>query len=233
MIELLEWDTTFFGWKTGRSVNPTSSRLVSEQALNEGYKLLYITSDKPINLHTNEYEGVELLLADVKLNYSMDISTVENLPENNNVSEYKSNIVCEELLELALLSGSFSRFKTDPHFQTKDFERLYTSWITSSVNKKIADYVFVTNEYDRITGMVTLSIREGIAKIGLIAVDTNHQGKQLGKQLIDTCKKTALQHDCRQLEVPTQAANQQACLFYERMGFILQQTTYIYHLWIN
>lgn len=233
MINQLEWDSAFFGWKTGRASNPGALQPLIEQAQSNNYRLVYLFSETALFPSVEIPAGTELVPADRKVLYAMDLTGLTGHRDSSGVTTYGGDAACSDLLELALLSGTFSRFNTDSHFRNGEFERMYEEWIEAAVAKKIADYVFVTRERGRVTGMVTLAVHDNIARIGLLAVHNRHQGQQLGKRLINACINAALARNCTLLKVPTQYENRNACLFYERSGFKLKQLTNIYHLWLD
>ena len=52
------------------------------------------------------------------------------------------------------------------------------------------------------------------------------------KQLINRTKQTAFELGLKNIEVPTQYDNKQACRFYEACGFQIKSITNIYHFWL-
>lgn len=233
MIELLNWDSNFFGWKTGllRTNNPESIEPELINAKSEGFRLVYVFGNREFYIHPTVTEKFDGKLVDRKIVYGMDISNpiINNL---NETDEYLQDDIPDALLQLAFASGAYSRFKTDLHFKNNEFGRMYTNWISQSVKRLNADYVYITTDNDCITGMVTLKISDITAHIGLISTDKSYQGKGLGRRLIERCISTALQHNCHRLEVPTQLDNLQACKFYEAVGFKPVSVQNIYHFWL-
>lgn len=137
----------------------------------------------------------------------------------------------EDLNQLAYESGKFSRFKLDLKFNNLDFYRLYDEWIINSLNKKIASKVFFIQEENEVLGFVTISITDNIAKIGLIAVSKNYQGKGLGKELLNFTENFCIENQVDYLEIPTQLENIPACNFYKKQGYQINEILIIKHLW--
>ena len=52
------------------------------------------------------------------------------------------------------------------------------------------------------------------------------------KQLINRTRQTAIELGLKNIEVPTQYDNKQACRFYEVCGFQVKSITNIYHFWL-
>lgn len=234
MIQYLNWDSVFFDIKTGR-INFTSD-LKLEDALrlaqNEGYKLIYVFGDKDFFLKNDLLERFNGKLVDRKIVFEKDIYNT-NILDTTDIVEYKSTEINEALVELALESGKYSRFKLDKNFKNSDFERMYSVWITKSVEKKNADYVFVAKSENNIVGMITLTIENNYAHIGLIAILADQQGKGYGKKLMNKCIETAFINNCEKIQVPTQLDNNQACLFYKSCDFNEKNITNIYHFWLK
>lgn len=169
-------------------------------------------------------------LVDRKVLYTMDISGEIALSQQ--VMEYSSHKLTPELVSLAYESGKHSRFRLDKGFKDDDFFKLYYRWMEKSVTHEMADKVFVIEEDNKIAAMVTLKISGDTSEIGLIAVDSQIQGKGYGKLLVERCISAAALANCKTLTVPTQFENKLACKFYERCGFQVQSITNIYHFWL-
>jgi dTDP-4-amino-4,6-dideoxy-D-galactose acyltransferase len=233
MIEYLEWDSDFLGLQTGRInlVNIEDTEDLLRKAMSLNYKLVYIFDKNAFGIDEsicNQFNGA---LVDKKVVYAKSIQALGNL-NFEQVYDYVEDTPRQVLYDLALESGRFSRFKTDSHFEEVVFKQMYYQWIKKSVEKKMADFVFVSKSDKQITGMVTLSVQSATAKIGLIATLPEFQGMGFGKKLINKCIDTAISNQCSEIEVPTQAENIQACNFYNSCGFGVKEITDIYHFWL-
>lgn len=190
-------------------------------------KLIYVFLEEAIGFAISEND---FLLADDKVIFQQKLTGGQNNPSN--IEKYESPSVSEALYKMALESGHTSRFKTDPHFENGEFEKLYQLWIGNSVNGKIADAIWCHFEKQQACSLLTMGRKEGFAEIGLLAVAEKLRGAGLGKQLIDKAKWQTVQWDLKELKVATQRRNEGACRFYEQNGFVLEQVVYTYHLWI-
>jgi len=157
-----------------------------------------------------------------KMNLSgKDFQTVENVEEEDASPD-------DDFISLAISSGIHSRFAVDPSLNHK-FEEMYALWLRNSLNKKLADKVFVTKSNDFITSFITCKIKNEIGNIGLIATHADYRGKSLGRNLINHVHNWYLQNDIRFSEVVTQKANNIACAFYENYGFEISLEELVYH----
>lgn len=231
LYKKLDWDSAFFGFP----VAEIDSSLIDENSLDsilnqlskEGFRLVYFFSGK----EEPRAEKNKGKLVDMKLLYSKVITHTEE------TSSYIRSFSPQEnyhlLRELAILSGRYSRFRIDPGFKNGVFEHLFDEWIKNSVNRRIADEVFVYDDAGSIDGMITLAMKNDAAAIGLIAVHTDRQGKQIGKKLLDAAENKAQKTGRKLIEVTTQSANRQACTFYEKNGFIVKSVKWVYHFWLH
>ncbi|TAE74856.1 MAG: GNAT family N-acetyltransferase [Bacteroidetes bacterium] len=243
MIEFLSWDTDFFGYKVGKIINnKTDIYQIITEAKKEKYTLLYGFLN-PNDIFQNEiYQKNNGFLADEKITFLQNVPNIN--PQNNPTEIYKRENLyenkneSEDLISLALQSGEFSRFKIDKNFEQENlkqhtFEKLYTIWIENSVNKKIAKNVIIQQENQKIVGVLTLGIKNNRADIGILAVDNDYRGKKIGQNLILKAFEESKKLAQTQIQVVTQKANQNACYFYEKMGFMIEKTENIYHFWIK
>lgn len=224
-IKTLDWDSDFFGYKVGKLVLPEG--ITSLETLPDNIKdfaLIYLFSDKPVQY----LPGAETLPApaDVKVLWGKTIQDRPTLHESIKPI-HEAN---ERLIELALQSGAYSRYKLDKKFINHEFERMYTLWVNKAVaddNQQVLGYY----EGTALAGFITLSVKNEAADIGLIAVDTQFRGKKMGSKLLDAAEIFALESALNTVEVNTQKANEVAMHFYRQNGYNVLKETYIYHLW--
>jgi len=232
-VEPLIWDSDFFKLKIGRVFFEESIDITSilESAKKNGYELVYVFGRDDLYFSEDILLRFNGKLIDRKVQYTKKI--VRAATTLSIASEYDDSSGLNETLELlAYESGQYSRFRIDNRFQKDDFNRLYKTWITKSIEKKNADKVYVVTENESICGMATLKIEANKGEIGLIAVSNLHQGKGCGKILMEACCDELLKGNTDIIEVSTQFANKNACMFYEKCGFSVKSITNIYHFWL-
>lgn len=230
-IEDVEWDSDFFGHKVGKIVVTVPGEFDIEQLLidNKSYRLVYIVADMALNL-----PNIPAKLVDRKVTLHQRI--------NETVLDFQADLQIEtfdlkkdsyqQLENLALLSGTFSRFKTDENFTNNEYEKLYTQWLRNSVYKQTAFDILVAKTADKITGFVTLEKKSAtLSAIGLVAVASHVQGRGIGLALIQEAKKRSLAHSFSEIQVVTQADNSAAFHLYRKADFTPIDMKYIYHYW--
>jgi dTDP-4-amino-4,6-dideoxy-D-galactose acyltransferase len=223
LTELI-WDSNFFGYKVGKMELGGNEELPSVCIDIETYKLIYIFSSQQIV--NNQINCVSAQLVDVKLLLAKSVSS------NNN--QDKSIVLLtkltDDLIDLAIQSGLYSRFKLDSTFKNNEFERLYTTWISSSIDSNdVVVFGYINNQ--KLVGFITLSTKNNSADIGLIAVDETQRGMNIGGKLISMADVYAQQNGLTQITVNTQQENSSALKFYIKNGFDILNRTHIYHLW--
>lgn len=223
-IEYLDWDSTFFQKKTYRiTVNePLNDLLINKTIADNKAELVYIFSDS----HQPFFEKYGMQLVDVKITYEKNVQETFNCIDSGPVV-YKGKC-SESLYKLAFQSGRFSRFLTDTLLAPK-FNQLYSLWLEKSIDRTIADEVFVHYNSKNIIGFVTVKKKMSNAVIGLIAVDENYQGKGVGKKLLSVVENWCLQNKLQKIQVTTQKQNINACNFYQHNGYVVKSVEYIYH----
>lgn len=192
----------------------------------QSYDLVYVFVDTPTK------ESSEYLLA--KGAQLVDEKVIYEKPVPKGVNQYLDLVdyhgkCTRQLIQLSLASGHSSRFRVDNRLNHK-FEEFYTLWMKKSVDKVLADNVFVCQKNDKILGFVSIKIKEAIGQIGLIAVDEQQRGKGIGRALIAECDMLLMSKQITTHQVVTQKQNFGACALYEKRGFEIKEIQTIFHL---
>lgn len=223
-IKNLIWDSSFFGYKIGKIDfnEKLNFEFVIETIRESKYNLVQIFSEKKI-LDSCGYKPI-----DIKLLFSK-ITPLNNKPLYKNIisvnKESKQN-----LKNLAIQSGQFSRYKIDKKLNHK-FESMYTNWIEKSIKRELADEVFAFKNKNKIYGMVAVKKSLNSAGITLIAVNKENQNIGVGRKLVESVENWAFNKGLKSINVITQKSNLGACKFYKKNNFVLSDIRYIYHIW--
>ena len=198
------------------------------------FDLLYIFSARPIETKVLQ----NILLAE--LSYSGEkvvfsgsienlIGTVSSVPISTNIFKPADFVVLESL---AFQSGEFSRFHSDKRLPLEAFDTLYSTWLSKSLSKEYADDYFIAADGTPV-GLLTSSISEDVAKIGLFAVDREHRGRGIGQSLLSRFATEMKDRGILKVIIPTQRANINACGFYQSLGLSECENKFIYHYWLR
>lgn len=225
-LKAIEWDSQFFDLNIGgvvldKELSETAFNLLKKE---DQYDLIYILSkvDQPV---------ISNIYSEVKVEFEKEIKSV-NGEINQEIISLRNTAFSKDILQLALDSGEFSRFKMDQNFKTEDFLKLYSAWIHNSIYDTYADEVFGYVLYGKVAGLVTVKIHEkDLAVIGLIGIDESARGKGIGTKLMERAEQYARERQCNKVQVATQKSNEHACKFYLKNGYNIFKETKIYHLW--
>jgi dTDP-4-amino-4,6-dideoxy-D-galactose acyltransferase len=244
MIRRLEWDCQHFGLPIAQIVGDDWDDHALTEALTdarqEGYQLVYwaTSSDRPLSKALLvEFRGTQV---DQKATFARQ--TVPELdccfvppPPHLTLGAYNSEVASDNLVQLAIAAGVYSRFGVDNRIPPDKFEELYRVWIERSVRHEIADDVLVISNgggADALAGMVTVKVTDRVGNIGLIAVSEDYRGQGIGSLLVQAAHYWMFQHGASEMNVITQYANRPACRLYERTGYTLAGVQYYYHFWL-
>jgi dTDP-4-amino-4,6-dideoxy-D-galactose acyltransferase len=239
----LAWECEHFGFPVarleGRGLADSALWSALAAARREGLHLVVLTTEPgrelPAELLT-EYCGG---LMDRKATFARSLLTVPaDEPSGENpaeeIIEYHESNVSPSLLNLAISSGVYSRFRIDPCFPQAVFAEMYRMWIERSVRHEIADVVLVACDAacpGGLSGFVTIGRDHDVAKIGLIAVADQARGRGVGRRLMTAAHCWMRDHGAESAQVVTQLANDPACGLYRRCGYRLLAIEHYYHLW--
>jgi len=241
-IEPLEWDSLLFGWPVGQLMihapldDAGSARQLREQLLDaRRYRLVYVLAEGHWGDSLEQY--CDHLPAPARC-YDRKVVLAKVINPTGpavqpawQIIRYQQPHVPDSLLQLALASGEYSRFRLDPLLQ-EFYEPMYRTWIEKSVSGQLADDVLVRFEQQEIVAFVTVSKIDGACgQIGLMAVSPSHRGRGLATSLLRAADRWYEERELTRATVKTQLANTPACRLYEKAGYRVETITTIYHYW--
>lgn len=195
LIKRKNWDSDFFGYEIFEVKSENFQAAILEKELidlnNSGVVLVYLITQA----ESKDLETLGCRLVDIKVLYSKEVEK-EYTATDKKIHSFPPVNSHTPLIDLALDSGKYSRFKLDAGFLNQEFEKLYTEWIKRSVNSEIAHEVLVFRENNENLGMVTIAIDNRKAWIGLISVREGHRGKNIGNQLLNAANNYDTKLDC-------------------------------------
>jgi dTDP-4-amino-4,6-dideoxy-D-galactose acyltransferase len=226
-IDKLEWDTNFFGYNIGKLL--VSEDLDIEKFKTEAspYKLVYVFSKKMLH-------DANIDLVDKKVVFMRQVFPKNSKEKFNNRIEFfdENKYDRNQLVDLALQSGVYSRFKLDKNFKNQEYTKLYSEWVNKCMDRKSEFDILVALNDNNIIGFTTLSkVNEELADIGLVAVDQNFRGQGVGTELLSETIMRASQKSFGNIQVVTQMDNLPAVNLYEKLNFGIQEISFIFHYW--
>lgn len=215
-IQQLSFDSELFGYPVGKI---HVSDFWEEKAfleLAKYFKLVYLFSAKPL-----EISDSRILWLNKNLFFRKRIAFQADCEKQ--AFSLNDEVIPPDLYSLAFQSGEFSRFKKDPRLELNEFKKLYSKWIEKEV---VESHVLVLKV---LSGMVTFSVNEEIAKIGLLAVDRSQRNRGLGSALMKEVESASLKLGAKEVQVQTQDINQSACGLYSKLGYEIEREEFVYH----
>lgn len=243
LIELLPWDSEFFGLPIGRVI-PTklseelATRLLQE-ALRAGLQCLYFEAspDDPMTVIIAEKYDFSLVDVRVVLEHPFDRRPAPAprylLPPELIVNAPREDEL-PRLREISAQISYTSRFTFDQKFVRGASERLYHIWIEKAC-QGWANRVLVArwHEAGEAAGLIACALRDRTAHIQLAGVHLEHRQRGVGTALVQAALDWARARQTHSMQVITQARNVPAQRLYQQMGFFTRSMTLYYHKWLS
>jgi dTDP-4-amino-4,6-dideoxy-D-galactose acyltransferase len=215
LITPLSFDSALFGYSVGKCQADESWNQAEFLVEAKEFDLVYIFSKSPLAIDSDRF-----LLADTKLTFAKSLEISKD--SDPNIQPFSGEL-SESLINLALESGVYSRFKTDSGFRLGEYEKLYRLWIKQALDQK---EVLLAKDQ---AGFVSCHIAREKAQIGLIAVDQSQRGQGWGKRLVQAAEAFAIENHAQEMYIGTQEANVPAVRLYQSLGYHLAERIYVYH----
>jgi GNAT superfamily N-acetyltransferase len=239
----LAWDSEHFGFQVGELTDPALDDVGLQAVLTLARGLNYRLAYWPT--YSTRVLPQALLSAFGGVHVDDKVTFIRSLPEalsrvedtappGVRITEYPEAPAPEALINLAIRAGEYSRFKVDPRFPREKFRTLYETWIRRSTLRELAAVVLLATGLDEtLAGMITASLKDVTATIGLLAVADSFQGRGVGSALINATHSWAAAGGAKQAKVITQLVNRPAYKLYERSGYQQLSVQRIYHFWLE
>ncbi|CFQ63402.1 TDP-fucosamine acetyltransferase [Yersinia frederiksenii] len=185
-----------------------------------GFKLVEGEVDLSLSVALSNVVGTENAISEAEVGtcqpweatYSYRVATTEDIPL---------------LRSVAGAAFALSRFRA-PWYDPQDSGRFYALWAEKAVLGTFDHQcLLVMDSSGQPAGFVTLrDLQDGSARIGLLAVFPDAQGKGIGLSLMSAAKQWCQSHGLHRLHVATQMSNIAALRLYIRSGASVESTAY-------
>ena len=189
-IEMLNWDTDFFGLKIGKIILMQYDEFdwikFKELADKEKYELIYIFKFQKM-LPYDFVLKAKLDLVDIQLTMTKKFNKENYL---NIPYEFRTDLKeteKEECYQIAEETSIVSRFYNEKKIGRNKTKELYRKWIDNALNKSFSDGLFLNKELNFVSG-IHLIKTDNLNKIGyftLTGVNPNYKRMGIGKKLWD------------------------------------------------
>ena len=214
MIELVSWDSDFFGRKIGLVpfvASETEADALIAEARDREFSYL------SARLTPSDIPAIQIL--ERKGFYTTDIGIVwhrglEKIVTPQTLARQGTNT--DNSIVQKIADGLFTdaRFYNDPFFSKEEADRLYRTW-AGNLLQGDADKVLLIGE----EGFVACKTAGNVGSIILIGVSAVHQKKGVGTELVLNALAWFKKVGMESVSVRTQAANRGAIALYEARGF--------------
>jgi dTDP-4-amino-4,6-dideoxy-D-galactose acyltransferase len=223
MIELMTWDTEFFGRRMGVLFGPPFSEDAVaadlERAAGEGFDYLLCRPPVTDASAVRTLERAGFYLTDIGVTWASTVERYQRAPG----ALVSDGVRLATTADVPLLAREAvklfrnSRFYHDPFFSHADADRLHEGWLANSVSGQAADAVWLMPD----TGFVTCKVKGDVGDIPLIGVWEGSRKRGGGRTLMNTAVAWFGERGVQTVHVRTQMKNIQAMNFYHRLGFDL------------
>lgn len=229
-FEPSDFESDVFGAPVGRIVPSDDGEGLGELVLGWAKSGQWLVSarlpldDGPVtqDLYACGFSALEILIT-----LERDLADAPHMPGGVRLARVADHGDCNEIARSAFI---FDRFHADTRVPNALADRLKETWVANALDGR-ADAVLVVEDGGEVAGFVTCMVSGDAAVIDLIGVAKAHQGRGLGKALV----QGALAHYKGRksvMRVGTQDTNEHSLALYEGQGFQRTQFQVTYH-WIN
>jgi GNAT superfamily N-acetyltransferase len=219
-VDLLPWDSEFFGVRVGRAVVPeepfeSAVALAREQAVECLY--VEVAGAAPGAIEEAVRSGAHL----VDLRTTLELAGPIDLAPSGRVRRAAA-ADAPVLEEMARELAAFSRFAADQRIPKAKVEEMYEIWVRQCLDEGV-----VTVGTDE-AGLVGVRTFDDSTHVELVYVSPAAAGSGLGADLLAAAIASATA-----ATVVTQAWNVPALRLYESLRFRTRSLTAILHLWLD
>ncbi len=242
-IAILKWDSDFFK-KTVAKINITSDEDVNITATikyckQQLYQLVYIFADSSNTALANKrkiYLGTPI---NQKIILHINNLTSVNIPGQTNKNLQISNArqttlppdFYNQILDLTLKAGAYSRFKLDEKIGTSFFEEMYRIWVTSLIYGENYRIIVAKNDNDttnEIIGFLAYKIMDEEYQIDFMSIKEDYKSQGLGKALVKKMAEEISGNNYVVTEIHKD--NIGIFKFFLSLGFAVKESLDIYHV---
>jgi dTDP-4-amino-4,6-dideoxy-D-galactose acyltransferase len=219
VIELLAWDSEFFGAQIGRAEVDGDLERVIDETRGAAVDCVYLVMPGIALDAASEAIRRGAVLTDLRLSLECDEPARAKSPKR------LATAVDASIVEgLAVRLAAFSRFSRDPRFAADRVDEMYRVWARLCLETGV---VALAPEDE---GLVGLRVVGGVARVELVYVSPESSGAGVARELIAAALEQA---GAPRAEVATQFGNVPALRLYEALGFRVRTASTILHAWLD
>jgi GNAT superfamily N-acetyltransferase len=218
-MDVLDWDSEFFGVRIARAEVDGDLEQVIERARAEAIDCVYLF-----------IPGISLDPAAAAIRRGAILTDLRLVLERVGPPSLESTARCASAADaatvekLAVCLARFSRFSRDPRFAGVRVDEMYRLWARSCLEQGV---VTLAPEDDGLVGVRAVG---DVARVELVYVGPESSGGGVAKSLIASA---LAETGASRAEVGTQFGNVAALRAAEALGFRVRSATTILHAWLD
>ncbi len=231
MINILEWDSKFFGF-TVAQMEPVADFLPGLDQYAHENNVTLVQCVCPLH-KTDVIEQLEesgFRFADLRMTYTLSVPY--NGLSQQTVLSIADQADIDSLKDIASRAFLDSRYY-HPKFDCQASSRLFQLWVEKAVHGTFDDICLKSIVDNQICGFITLKFKAQNSTIGLIGIEPSQEGKGHGRTLIQQAVCLCERNHISVLEAKTQGKNINAQNFYTGTGFKLTAMDMWFYKWYN
>jgi len=239
LVEYLDWDSNFFGFKIGRmriENNPIQPKILDkaiDEARAQDIKCLYVELPFSIPEVLAYCSESRFVLVDLKTTLGKKLDNETRRIISKNITYKLENKFYPYLKKIVKQVSITSRYSYDLKFGTDKSCLLYKEWLRKSFYEKYCDDFIVYVKDNKPAGFITIKTKDKHPYIDLLGVSNEQREKGIGKCLINDAERKLSRAGYNALKVVTQGHNISALRTYQSMNFKIESINIYYHKWID
>jgi dTDP-4-amino-4,6-dideoxy-D-galactose acyltransferase len=236
LVELLEWDSEFFGCTIARvtSAGATDLEAACRAARGKDVDCLYLLVDGHAHDTLTAAARVGFSCMGDRLTFRRDLLHVQSTEFEAQFAPTTSEDL-EHFIPHVRTAFQDSRFFRDPRFDRERAESLYEVWLRKSALNGYADACLTAFLGEQPVGFVTVDVDDRhdrkTGTIGLIGVTPSARGRGVGRALVAAAHQFYRIADATCAEVVTHGTNLAAQRLYLRDGYRPAKIQTWFHWW--
>lgn len=237
LIEILKWDSEFFGFNIAflSCMHLTENIMyrIEKFIMNENVKLIEYLCNCHDRRSVRVAEKNGFRFVDMRLTYKKSMQQEEAISLGKwhfGRAEQDAIVSLKEMV-----SGDFykdSRYFFDGNFEIKKIDEFYQGWIEKGVLGEYDDECWCLYDNNMPVAFCTLKYAGNKrVNIGIFGIDRKYQGMGLGKKLLCCVYNMLMAKNIENIFVVTQGRNYEAQCLYQSFGFRTETTQLWYHKW--
>ena len=130
---------------------------------------------------------------------------------------------------LADVIGATSRYYKDARIAQDKAHAVYVTWLNNSIFNGYALDSILAFQGERLVGIHTVKVKNGVGVIDLIGVVPDLQNAGVGQTLLNAGIDVMREHGASKVEVTTENENVPGSRFYQKNGFRLASVMLVWH----